>query len=139
MNGLVQESFRPYLVGRQCVLIEQPQALIHLIDGHLVLVENKHGVTITGAMIRQTCNLLEQELSGDYSFVIDRKQDYAMALVEAYDELNARVRLKKVAVVAYRKLTETIAGIERKLCHKEFSVFSDVEAALAWAACRDGR
>lgn len=133
MKRCEQAPGRPYLQGRQVVSIEQPHSMLHLIDGCVVLVENKHGVTINGEVTRQLCNLLEQHLAGNYSWVINRREDYAVALVEAYQELNSREKLKRVAVVSYRKLTEAIAGIEKSLCQKDFCVFSDVAEAIAWA------
>lgn len=124
------------LQGRHVVSIEQKHTMMHLIDGHVVLIENKHGVTVDGETTRQTCDLLERQFAGDYSWVINRKEDYSVALVETYDELNSRPRLKKIAIVSYRKLTETIAAIEKELCHKELSVFSNVEEAIVWASSR---
>lgn len=134
MKGQEREAVRAYLQGKHVVAIEQKQARIHLIDGHVVLIEHRHGVTIDGETTRQTCDLLEQRMTGDYCWVINRKEDYSVALVETYGELNTRSRLKKIAIVSYRKLTETIAAIEKELCDKELAVFGSVEEAIAWAS-----
>lgn len=122
-----------YLREEQVICIEHPKTVLHLIDGQVVLVENRHGITVNREMTRHMCDLLEKQIAGDYSWVINRKEDYSIALVETYGELNARKRLKKIAVVSYRKLTDSIASIEKELYHKEFSVFSNVEDAIAWA------
>ena len=125
---------RSYLQGKQVVVIDQPQLFMCLIDGRVALVEYQHGVMVNGDVTRQTCDLLERELAGDYSWVINREQDYTISLVETYNELNARARLKKIAVVSYRRLTDAIVAIEKGLCRKELSVFNTVESALAWVS-----
>lgn len=133
MNGPETEVAQSYLLGKRVVSIEQPQTIMHLIDDRVVLVEYRHGVMVNREVTRQTCDLLEQQLPGDYSWVINRTEDYTIALVETYGELNTRDRLKRIAVVSYRKLTDAIVVIEKELCQKELSVFNSVEAALAWA------
>jgi hypothetical protein len=138
MDSSGPEFIRSYLQGRQVVSIEQPLSILHLIDGHVVLIENKHGVMVNGEVTRHLCDLLEQRIVGDYSWVINRKADYSIDLVETYGELNSRVRLKKIALVSYRKLTNTIAAIEQNLYQKEFSIFTDLEEAIAWAGRQGG-
>lgn len=134
MNCVRKIEVPAYLQEKRVVCIDHPKTVLQLLDGHVVLIETRQGVTVSREMARQVCDLLERQLAGDYSLVINRKEDYSIALVETYGELNSRKRLRKIAVVSYRKLTDRIADIEKELYHKELSVFSNVEDAIAWAS-----
>lgn len=122
-----------YLKDSEVVYLETGFAIFYLIDEKVILVEVRNGVFVDRKIVKHHLNLLERLIGNNYSIVDNRKNDFTHDIVEIYEELHSRVRLKKVAVVTYRNQTNLISKIESQLCQKDFAVFVDVESAIRWA------
>lgn len=106
---------------------------LYLLDDHVVLVETKPGVTLDKTKTKRFYDLIETQLPGDYSLIINRKNDYRLMRVEVYGVANTHSRLRGVAIVVHRKLAGAMAEIEAPLCQKQFAKFANVDDAVAWA------
>jgi len=122
-----------YLQGSEVVFLETEFAILYLVDKRIILVEVRDHAFINRTLVKHHLNLLERLIGANYSIVDDRKNDFTHDVVEIFQELNSRARLKKVAVVAHRQQTKQITEIERQLCKKDFAVFDRVETAIRWA------
>lgn len=122
-----------YLKDSEVICLETGFATLYLIDKKIILVEVRKGALINRKLVKHHLNLLERLIDKNYSIVDNRKNDFTHDIVEIFEELHSRVRLKKVAVVTYRNQTNLISEIESQLCQKDFAVFGDVESAIRWA------
>lgn len=122
-----------YLQGSEVVFLETEFAILYLVDKRIILVEVRDHAFINRTLVKHHLNLLERLIGANYSIVDDRKNDFTHDVVEIFQELNSRARLKKVAVVAHRQQTKRITELERQVCKKDFAVFDHVETAIRWA------
>jgi len=122
-----------YLQGSEVVFLETELAILYLVDKRIILVEVRDHAFINRTLVKHHLNLLERLIGANYSIVDDRKNDFTHDVVEIFQELNSRARLKKVAVVAHRQQTKRITELERQVCKKDFAVFDHVETAIRWA------
>jgi hypothetical protein len=117
----------------EIVQLDLGHAILTVLDEHVVLVETKAGVTRDRHMTRQLYEEVEQMLPGEYSLVVNRKNEYVMWCVETYDETNGRERLRGIAIVTYQAINALMIEYEAKLCQKPFKNFNRVDEAVSWA------
>ena len=113
--------------------IDAEYALLTFCDKNVVVVETKPGIIVEGTMVKKAICMIEEKVDGDFSVVIDRKNDYKLMRFEIYNETNACIRLKGVAIVTHSKASEMLSDLEAPLCRKQFAKFHSVEEAIAWA------
>ena len=113
--------------------IDTGDAILSLLDEHVVLVETKPGVTLDKQKTDKFYEIVEKQMSGNYSLVINRKNDYRLMRFEVYNIANAHNRLRGIAIVTHKKVAGMMAELESPLSQKQFARFSNVDDAIAWA------
>ena len=107
-------------------------AKLSLMDGNILLFEADEGVVVDKKSAQRFYNEIENQVTGDYSLVINRKKKYQLLRFEVFDVINNQSRLMGLAIVADKDSARKMAEIEAPLCQKPFAIFSNVKEAVAW-------
>lgn len=113
-------------------IIELEALTIAFIDDVTVLVRAKPEVTIDFDKAKETNELIQDSMPGDYGMIIDREADYSIMPVEVFGVLNKIEKLKAIAIVAHRNSSLTTAKIDKLLFKKQLDVFFSLTEAHRW-------
>jgi len=113
--------------------IELEKTTLVFIDEHVVIAESKEGVTVDISAVKQAYDLIEENLSGNYTLILDRKNKYRLMRFEVAKEDEKRERLKGIAVVAYNNTALQMAKLDQHATKKPFAIFDQLDDAIVWA------
>ena len=113
--------------------IELEKTTLVFIDEHVVIAESKEGVTVDISAVKQAYDLIEENLSGNYTLILDRKNKYKLMRFEVATEDEKRERLKGIAVVAYNNTALQMAKLDQHATKKSFVIFDQLDDAIVWA------
>lgn len=102
------------------------------LDEHTVVAEANHGVNIDGSKVQHAIDLIENELSGDYAIILERKEDYSVMPVEVYQFFASVERLKALAIVSYKGRDFLPDNMEKTIYKGRVEKFTSVDQAHAW-------
>lgn len=105
-----------------------------IINSTTIILRGKPGCSVEGPDAKNIIAQIEKRLPGDYVLIIDRVNEYSVAPVGVYKLLNSKPRLKAMAIVVYRSISDTVLKVEKSLCHKPLQTFSDLDSAIEWTA-----
>lgn len=111
-------------------------AVIKFMSDNVCLVEAKYGVNITRDKARQTYQLIDDGMEGDYAVIVDRVSDHSFAPLQVYEVMNSYPRLKVAALVLHRRSSFMGVALEKRLFSGEMQVFRYVSDAYSWARRR---
>ena len=107
---------------------------INIHDNKAVILEAVEGVKIDKKKSEDIIKLVENEMPGNFGFIIDRKSDYSIAPIEVYTNLNQCDRLKAIAIVVHDKTNFLPLDYEKRFYKGEIKVFEDIRDAHEWIA-----
>lgn len=113
--------------------IELEKTKLVFIDDQIVITETKRDVLIDHATVKQAYDIIEEELSGNYTLIIDRRNKYRLMRFEVAKEDEQRDRLKGIAVVTYNNTALQMAKMDKHASKKPFAIFDQLDEAIAWA------
>lgn len=113
--------------------IELERTKLVFVDEHVVITETKEAVLIDSSTVKQAYDIIEEELSGSYTLIIDRRNKYRLMRFEVAKEDERRDRLKGIAVVAYNSTALQMAEMDKHASKKPFAIFDQLDDAIAWA------
>ena len=107
---------------------------IHLdiLDSKVALLEAVEGVEIDNEKSKNIIKFVENEMSGNFGFNIDRKSDYSIAPIEVYTNLNQCDRLKAIAIVMHNKTNFLTSNYEKRFYNNQIKIFVNVSDAHEW-------
>ena len=113
--------------------IELEKTKLVFFDDQIVIVEPKKDATIDHTVVKQAYDIIEENLTGNYTLIIERKNKYKLIRFEAAKEDEQRDRLKGIAVVAFNNIALQMAELDKRISKKPFVIFTQLENAIAWA------
>jgi hypothetical protein len=113
--------------------IELEKSKLIFVDDHVVITETKEGVTIDAPFVKQAYDIIEENLPGNYTLILDRKNKYRLMRFEVAKEDAQRDRLKGIATVVYNSTSMQMAKIDKPVSKKPFDIFDNLDDAIAWA------
>ena len=107
---------------------------IHLdiLDSKVALLEAVEGVEIDNEKSKNIIKFVENEMSGNFGFIIDRKSNYSIAPIEVYTNLNHCERLKAIAIVMHNKTNFLTSDYEKRFYNNQIKIFEDIRDAHEW-------
>ena len=102
---------------------------INILDSKAVLLEAVEAVNIDKKKSKNIIKLVENEMSGNFGFIIDRKSDYSITPIEVYANLNQCDRLKAIAIVEHNKTNFLLIDYEKKFYKGEIKIFEYIRDA----------
>lgn len=113
--------------------IELEKTNIVFFDEKIVIIEPKKNAIIDRAVVKQVYDIIEENLTGNYNLIIDRKNKHKSIRFESAKEDEQRDRLKGIAVVACNNTVLQMAELDKRISRKPFVIFTQLENAIAWA------
>lgn len=101
-------------------------------EKNIILIEAKEGVEINREKSALALDVLEQHVDGNYGMIFNRINDYSIAPVEVYEEINQRERLHAIAIITHRKTSDLNIHLEKNLYKRKLESFHSIEHALDW-------
>lgn len=103
-----------------------------LLDDQTVVATAKEGANIDGAKVKIAIDLIESELPGDYSLILERKYDYSVMPVEVYKFFASLKKLKAIAIIANSDRTFLPDNMEQRIFGRDLEMFPTIEKAYEW-------
>jgi hypothetical protein len=103
------------------------------LDDQTVVAEAYDSVSIEGKKVQDAMDLIENELPGDYTLILDRKADYSIVPVEVYKFFARLERLKAIAIVRYRDRDFLPDNMEQRVFKGRIEKFSSIKEAHEWS------
>ena len=102
------------------------------LDKKTVVATANHGTNIDATKVQLAIDLIENELSGPYALILDRKSDYSIVPVEVYSFFSSIKRIKAIAIVRYNEREILPNNMEEKIFGKNIEKFSTINEAHEW-------
>lgn len=109
---------------------------VRYLQDNIVEVETKEGIEVTEQNANEVYRLIEQSLIGDYKILIHRKNSYSVT-PGAYQAMNQRPQLQKIAIVVKTPVAEKVAMLEQSWCKKPLQIFATAMEAFHWLATEE--
>ncbi|WP_196141181.1 hypothetical protein [Aliikangiella sp. G2MR2-5] len=106
--------------------------LFTFLDDSTVVATAKEGVNIDAVKVQQAIDLIENELVGGYSLILERKYDYSIMPVEVYKYFASLKRLKAIAIVSSSGRKFLPDSMEQNIFGRDIEMFVSIEDAHEW-------
>ena len=114
-------------------IIELEKTKLTFLNEHIVTTETKEGVVIDYDTVKEAYDIIEEELSGSYTLIIDRRNKYRLMRFEVAKEDERRDRLEGIAIVTYNNTALKMAQMDKHSSQKPFAIFEQLDDAISWA------
>lgn len=118
--------------GNNIAFFETDNALLHIVDEKVALLEVKRGKTIDARQVRQCLDLMERFVNSKYSVVINKDVNNAFQYQSLYEVVEERSLLSKIALF-WSKLGTDFKEYGTEICKKKLLVFKNMDDAISWA------
>jgi len=120
------------LRGSDLAFFETENAMLHIVDGRVALLEVKRGRAIDRNQSKFCLDLLERFLGSKYSIVVNRNVNEVSQYHGIYEAIEGRRLLSKIAII-WDNLGVDCREYGAAVCKKKMSVFTNVDDAISWA------
>lgn len=102
------------------------------LDDHTVVATANEGVNIGEDNAQRAIDLIEKELPGRYSLILNRKNDYSVSPIAVYKYFASIKRLYAIAIVSHSDRKFLPDQMEQRIFKGKIAMFSSIEKAHAW-------